>query len=744
MKNRKVIIAFLVIILFYLFTRTYLVLHNFDENVDYDEGTYLLIARLINQGYLPYRDIFAVHPPLYYYILALIFRLFGDNYISGRLFSVSLGFVSLILAYYIGREVKNEKLGIIFAGFLAMNPILLFTNFLAVQETFIEFFVLFSLYYFIKYLKTTKEKYAYLSLFLVGLGSTVKFTIIPYAISIYLALLIFKSKKLHEYLAKTKQILLNKEQIKVITIAYILMILIASSIFILLPIEATKEIMVVPGFYELDNFYQILPSILLILIWLIFTTILFRLRFISTFLKSAVLIIRDIKEVLKYGAILLLPKIIIEGLFGLFITPKYISQTYLIQGTRMLPIVNLFWYIGSIIHNISSGELDDLLFMFPLFLLLLFTLIVSLFKISSQKSAIRQKLTLLFLVSFFVYFFIAPIVPFEKFLIPMWVILYLILLDFLLSVKLTKKQAIALVLAGVLFLSIADFGIIYRYSKQRAIIRKYGGYSKELRDELSIYLKESGIEGKFYSANPMNTYYLNLNTTPKYLDLYGLIVLKDMNEIALFSILREENIDYFICSSWCYIVWSSQKQRERLKAISTTLLNNHTIIYASAYRVGDIIELYKLEESLFPIKIKSYSGNLLLSFNGTLGELFVNKNNISYNFKTKIVKIEQDTYKITQYSDEANSIEFSAILSKEGIKFEFINPLSITLRFFTDISLLDEDNTLIKTGETRRFDSLIVIIGDQKIKIDGENLIITKISGREIRIHGKEVKFSMG
>ena len=370
MKDKKSIISFFVII-FYLFTRIYLALHYFDEYFDYDEGTYLLIARLINQGYLPYRDIFAVHPPLYYYTLALIFRLFGDNYISGRLFSVSLGFVSLILAYYIGREVKNEKLGIIFAGFLAMNPTLLFTNFLAVQETFIEFFVLFSLYYFIKYLKTAKKHYSYLSLFLVGLGSAVKFTIIPYALSIYLALLIFKSKKPYEYLTKTKQILLNKEQIKVIAIAYIFMILIASSIFILLPIEATKEIMVIPGFYELDNFYQILPSILLILIWLIFTTILFRLRFISAFLKSAVLIIRDIKEVLKYGAVLLLPKIIIEGLFGLFIIPQYISQTYLSQGTRMLPLFNLFWYIGSIIHNISSGELDNLLFMFPLFLLLI-------------------------------------------------------------------------------------------------------------------------------------------------------------------------------------------------------------------------------------------------------------------------------------------------------------------------------------------------------------------------------------
>lgn len=175
----------MIIITFYLITRVYLALTYFDEYLDYDEGTYLLIARLINQGYLPYRDIFAVHPPLYYYTLAFILRVFGDNYIIGRLFSVFIGLVSLIIAYYVGKEVRDEKLGLVLAGFLAMNPTLLLTNFLAVQEVFIEFFAIFSLYYLIRYIKTTKEYYAYLSLFLAGLGSTVKFTIIPYAISIF-------------------------------------------------------------------------------------------------------------------------------------------------------------------------------------------------------------------------------------------------------------------------------------------------------------------------------------------------------------------------------------------------------------------------------------------------------------------------------------------------------------------------------------------------------------------------------
>ena len=118
------------------------------EYFDYDEGTYLMMARLINHGYLPYRDVFAVHPPLYYYLLALWLRIFGDNYITGRLLSVILGLVSLIVAYFTGKEVRDWKLGAAFASLLAADPLMIYMNSRVFHETVIELFTLLALYFF--------------------------------------------------------------------------------------------------------------------------------------------------------------------------------------------------------------------------------------------------------------------------------------------------------------------------------------------------------------------------------------------------------------------------------------------------------------------------------------------------------------------------------------------------------------------------------------------------------------------
>jgi len=733
MRNKKEVTYFSVIAIFYLLTRLYLTLTYFDEYFDYDEGTYLLIARLINWGYLPYKDIFAVHPPLYYYTLALILRMFGDNYIIGRLFSVFLGFASLIIAYYVGKEVRNERLGIILAGFLAMNPTLLLTNFLAVQETFIEFFALISLYYLIRYLKTEKKHYAYLSLFLAGLGSTVKFTIIPHAISIYLALLIFRNKNIYRYLLKAKQIIVNKEQIKIITITYVLMTLVVSSFLVIFPTKATKDIMVVPGFCRMDNFYQTLPSLLLISIWFIFTAISFRIKFVNVFLGIMSLIINDTKEILKYSLMILLPKIIVEGLLGLVSTTQYVNQTYLLQGARMWPVFNFFWYIGEVFNDVFSKRFDDLLFRFPIILLVLFVLIASLFKIDSSKNAIRGKLVILFLINFFVYFFISPIVPFEKFLIPMWVILYIILLDFLLGSRLSKRQAIVFILVGILFLSIADFGIVYRYSKQRIIIRKYGNHSKELRDELELYLRENyTIKGKAYSANPMNTYYLNLDTTPRYLDLYGLAVLKELNASQFFKSLKQENITHFICSTWCYIIWPNKNLNNILQSLLRTLPSNYTLLYGSSYENGDTIELYSLEKNNSTITIKPYFGTLLLIAEGKyIGKMYVDDNKMVYNFKTTVSQLNENKYKVIQYSANKNKkYEFVAEIGSNEVIFYFKNSTTILIKFLYPIAVLNQSR------ETKNANDMVLLVGDQKIKIYGKDLEITKISGTKIRIHG--------
>ena len=48
----------------------------------YDEGFPLLAAQLINAGKIPYADFFYQHTPLYAYLTAGWFRLFGDTWRS--------------------------------------------------------------------------------------------------------------------------------------------------------------------------------------------------------------------------------------------------------------------------------------------------------------------------------------------------------------------------------------------------------------------------------------------------------------------------------------------------------------------------------------------------------------------------------------------------------------------------------------------------------------------------------------
>ncbi|MDD4877277.1 MAG: glycosyltransferase family 39 protein, partial [Dehalococcoidales bacterium] len=54
----------------------------------YDDGATLTSAELILRGCLPYRDFVTPYPPFHYYIIALLFKIFGVNHLVARLYVV--------------------------------------------------------------------------------------------------------------------------------------------------------------------------------------------------------------------------------------------------------------------------------------------------------------------------------------------------------------------------------------------------------------------------------------------------------------------------------------------------------------------------------------------------------------------------------------------------------------------------------------------------------------------------------
>lgn len=93
-KNRELILAFLLLLLVSLLAGQF-------RFIARDEGFYLYAARLISEGFLPYRDFFFPQTPFVPFLYAGWFWIFGANWISGRILAslLTVG-AGLLLARY--------------------------------------------------------------------------------------------------------------------------------------------------------------------------------------------------------------------------------------------------------------------------------------------------------------------------------------------------------------------------------------------------------------------------------------------------------------------------------------------------------------------------------------------------------------------------------------------------------------------------------------------------------------------
>jgi 4-amino-4-deoxy-L-arabinose transferase-like glycosyltransferase len=137
-----------------------------------DEACYALLSRqilrtgdwlVLHHPYLEEWKNFYEHPPLYMWITALNFKLFGISDFTAKLFSATSGFASIILIYLTGRKMVNHHFGFISAFILLTTIYFIDYSRKARLEIPLLFFILLSFFFLIMCLQNRKNLWAFLS-----------------------------------------------------------------------------------------------------------------------------------------------------------------------------------------------------------------------------------------------------------------------------------------------------------------------------------------------------------------------------------------------------------------------------------------------------------------------------------------------------------------------------------------------------------------------------------------------------
>lgn len=130
---------------------------------DADEGAYLTSAQLMLQGYLPYRDFFAVIPPVALHLFAAILRLtytpWGSpsGFMAVRYLCVAMGTVSVLVTYLIGRKVGGRWAGLLAAFLVAVDGIVVAQDRRAMLEAPSNLFTLLALFAYLGAIESEKR-----------------------------------------------------------------------------------------------------------------------------------------------------------------------------------------------------------------------------------------------------------------------------------------------------------------------------------------------------------------------------------------------------------------------------------------------------------------------------------------------------------------------------------------------------------------------------------------------------------
>lgn len=102
-----------------------------------------------------------LQPPLYFYILKYLFRIFGYTTLVMRLFSAILGVAAVWGIYLLGKEIFSKKAGLISSAILGLNFFHIYYSQEGRPYSFLVLFTIFSFYMMCRYLKSQSYKIAF-------------------------------------------------------------------------------------------------------------------------------------------------------------------------------------------------------------------------------------------------------------------------------------------------------------------------------------------------------------------------------------------------------------------------------------------------------------------------------------------------------------------------------------------------------------------------------------------------------
>lgn len=102
------------------------------------------------------------HPSLYYLIIHSIFRIFGDSGYILRLFSCIIGTLIVPAGYFLGKNILNKRLAVIFSIIIAFNPYLIKYSQEGRMYILFVFTIILCFIYFFKYIKSNEKINLYL------------------------------------------------------------------------------------------------------------------------------------------------------------------------------------------------------------------------------------------------------------------------------------------------------------------------------------------------------------------------------------------------------------------------------------------------------------------------------------------------------------------------------------------------------------------------------------------------------